>query len=347
MANPCRDNTTGTTFVRPYAMTFPLFHCPGSLAFLDDDPDYLQMLGLMLPDDWNVRLFLRADDCLAQLLEEPASWEADVWAQQQVIDRWRQGATPLVPQVLRYWAEHGHARYALTHACVADYSMPDVDGLQVLAALGDWPGLRMLLTGQADEQIAVEAFNRALIDQFLPKQAPDVSDRLNDVLRGMPSNANTRCSQIWRSTLTPVQNAQLRVPQVEQALRQLVARQGFVEYVVLGDPFGLLGRTADGAVSWLQLEPADGLEELESLAESVGADEATLAEIRYGRQLIDLELGQALGRDGPPQLRPAFALGEEGGLLAALFSVDPAHAPARDTSYAAWRAAQPPREVRS
>ncbi len=327
-------------------MTFPLFHCPGSLAFLDDDPDYLQMLGLMLPQGWNVRLYSRADDCLAQLLQEPPRWEADAWAQQQIIDRWRQGATPLVPQVLRYWADHCQPRYALTHACVVDYSMPDVDGLQVLAALSDWPGLRMLLTGQADEQIAVQAFNRALIDQFLPKQAPDVSERLNDVLRSMPSNANTRCSQIWRSTLTPVQNAQLRVPAVVQALRQLVVQQGFVDHVVLGDPFGVLGRTAEGDVSWLQLEPADGLEELESLAESVGADRATLAEIRYGRQLIDLELGQALGREGSPQLRPAFAIGLDTGLLGALFSVDPAYAPAPATSYGAWLAEQAPRAVR-
>ncbi len=327
-------------------MTFPLFHCPGSLAFLDDDPDYLQMLGLMLPETWNVRLFSRADDCLAQLLQEPPRWEADAWAQQQIIDRWRQGATPLVPQVLRYWAEHGQSRYALTHACVVDYSMPDVDGLQVMAALSDWPGLRMLLTGQADEQIAVQAFNRALIDQFLPKQAPDVSARLNEVLRSMPSNANTRCSQIWRGTLTPVQNAQLRVPAVAQALRQLVGQQRFADYVVLGDPFGILGRTVEGDVSWLQLEPADGLEELESLAESVGADRATLAEIRYGRQLIDLELGQALGREGSPQLRPAFAIGQDTGLLGALFSVDPAYAPGSGTSYGAWLAEQSPRAVR-
>ena len=29
-------------------MTFPLFHRPGTVVFLDDDPDYLEMLALVL-----------------------------------------------------------------------------------------------------------------------------------------------------------------------------------------------------------------------------------------------------------------------------------------------------------
>ncbi|HVR50771.1 MAG TPA: response regulator [Pseudorhodoferax sp.] len=328
-------------------MSLPLFHCPGSFSFLDDDPDYLQMLALMLPASWHVRLHTRVGDCLAQLLPESAAWEDDAWAQQLIIDRWRQGATPLVPQVLAYWAGHAHARYALTHACVVDYSMPEMNGLHALAALSDWPGLRVLLTGQADEQIAVDAFNRALIDQFLPKQAADVAERLLTVLRHMPSNANTRASQIWRGTLTPVQNAQLRVPSTARALQQLLHRQGLVEHVVLGDPYGILGRTAAGEVHWLQLEPVSGLEELEQLAESVGVEPAALEAIRQGRQLIDLELGQALGRDAPPQLQPAFAVGQDSALLGALFTLEAAEAPPAESSYGAWLAQQPERTVRS
>lgn len=328
-------------------MSLLLFHCPGSIAFLDDDVDYLQMLALMLPDVWNVRLFSRPADCLAHLQPEVAQWEADTWTQQQIIDRWRQGATPLLPQVLAYWAEHAHTRYAMTQACVADYSMPDMNGLQVLAELRDWPGLRVLLTGQADEQMAVQAFNRALIDQFLPKQAADVSERLVAMLRNMPANASTRSSQMWRSTLNPAQHAQLRVPAVARALQNQLLHLGLVEHVVVGDPFGVLGRTAAGAVLWLQLEPVSGLEELEVLAESVGADAGTLQEIRLGRQLIDLELGQALGRAGAPQLRPAFTLGDDGHLLGAVFRVDAALAPDPRTGYDAWLAAQPLRHVRS
>ena len=66
-------------------MTFPLFHSPGTVVFLDDDPDYLEMLALVLPRHWHLRLFLRPTDCIAHLLQEPPFWEADAWNQQQLI----------------------------------------------------------------------------------------------------------------------------------------------------------------------------------------------------------------------------------------------------------------------
>jgi CheY-like chemotaxis protein len=326
-------------------MSLPLFHIPGSIAFLDDDADYLQMLALVVPAQWHVKLYSRCDDCIVQLQQEPPLWEADAWAQQQMIDVWRQLGTPLVPQILRYWAEHAPSRYALTQVFVVDYSMPQMNGLQVLDELADWPGLRVLLTGQADEQIAVQAFNRGLIDQFLPKQAPDIAERLIEALARMQANAGGRFSQIWRGTLTPVQNALLRVPSIARALRNLLGDR-WVEYVVIGEPFGVLGRAADGTVGWLQMEPVSGLEELEALAESIGTDQYTLADIRSGTKLIDLELGQALGREGAPLLRPAFAIDRDEALLGALFPVDAA-LDAKVEGYRAWLAAQSPRAVRS
>ena len=44
-----------------------------------------------------------------------------------------------------------------------------LDTPQALSELRDWPGARVLLTGQADEQIAVQAFNRGLIEQFIAR----------------------------------------------------------------------------------------------------------------------------------------------------------------------------------
>ncbi len=33
-------------------MSFPLYHRPGTVAFLDDDPAYLEMLADVMPRDW-------------------------------------------------------------------------------------------------------------------------------------------------------------------------------------------------------------------------------------------------------------------------------------------------------
>jgi len=81
------------------------------------------------------------------------------------------------------------------------------------------------------------------------------------------------------------------------------------------------------------------------LAESIGTDQYTLADIRSGHKLIDLELGQALGREGAPLLRPAFAIDRDEALLGALFPVDTG-LEAKVEGYRAWLTAQSPRAVR-
>jgi CheY-like chemotaxis protein len=323
-------------------MSFPIFHRPGTVVFLDDDPDYLEMLAMVLPRHWHVKLFLRPVECINYLQQEPPFWEADAWNQQQLIDQWRAGK-PLIPQVLGYWSKYTE-RYALTRVCVVDYSMPAMDGLQALGELGDWPGSRVLLTGQADEQVAVRAFNRGLIDQFIAKQTPDISRRLIEAVEHLLSTPNPRHAQTWRASLGPAQNALLRIPSVARDLASFAAKR-WIEHVVIGDPFGVLGMDASGNVSWLQLETQDGLNALAELAELEGVKPAGLEDIRSGRKLANLELRQALGRTEAPELTAAFPVGQDASLLGAVFSVDPAHCPDPANSYSSWLARQDKRNV--
>lgn len=323
-------------------MSFPLFHRPGTVVFLDDDPDYLEMLALVLPRQWHVKLFLRPVECINYLQQEPPFWEADAWNQQQLIDQWRQGKR-LIPQILGYWSKYTE-RYALTRVCVVDYSMPGMDGLQALGELVDWPGSRVLLTGQADEQVAVRAFNRGLIDQFIAKQTPDISRRLIEAVEHLLGTPNARHAQTWRVTLGPEQNAILRTPSVGRDLASFAARR-WVEHVVIGDPFGVLGMDAAGNVSWLQLETSEGLKAQAELAELEGVPPSGLDEIRHGRKLADLELRQGLGREDPPTLAPAFPVGQDATLLAALFAVESPLCPDPGNSYSSWLARQGARRV--
>jgi CheY-like chemotaxis protein len=323
-------------------MSFPLFQRPGTVVFLDDDPDYLEMLALVLPRHWRVLLFLRPSDCINYLQQEPPFWEADSWNQQQLVDQWRDGK-PLIPQILSYWARYTE-RYALARVCVVDYSMPAMDGLQALAELVDWPGSRVLLTGQADEQVAVRAFNRGLIDQFIAKQTPDISRRLIDAVELLLKTPNARHALTWRATLTPEQNALLRQPSIGRELEEFTAAR-WVEYVVIGAPFGILGMDASGAVGWLQLETGQGRKALAELAEIEGLPAPLAEDIRQGRRLADLELRQALGHANPVQVATAFPIGQDGELVGALFTIGPEHGPHADNGYSSWLMRQDKRRV--
>ena len=319
------------------SLTLPLVHRPGSILFLDDDTDYLEMLGMVIPAHIQVELFSRPAGFARRMAQEPERWEADAQRQLQMIDRWRNGH-PLLPQILRYWSGQPE-RHRLVQSCVVDYAMPGTDGLAVLNTLLDWPGSRVLLTGQADEQIAVKAFNSGLIDQFVPKQTHDITRHLLSVLRKLAQAPHVRLNTLWRSVLTPEQQSLLQMPSVVQNL-QRYSQTHWVEHVVLGEPFGLLGVDVDGRCEWLQLEPVAGLPALAEVAGSAGLDFETVRAIRAGEQLAAVELHQQLGLTGPVRLARAEPLDEDGLLTSAVFPIDPADHPPLPAYRAALRAAE-------
>lgn len=324
------------------AFHLPLFHRSGSVLFLDDDIDYLDMLGMVMPKHMQVELYSRPPTFVERMREEPARWEADAAQHLQMIERWRQGHH-LMPQVLRYWANNP-ARYQLAQTCVVDYAMPGTDGLKVLATLLDWPGSRILLTGQADEQIAIQAFNAGLIDQFIPKQAPDIAGRVLTALAKLATAPHPRLNTLWRAVLQPAQQSVLQVPSVERALRQF-AQQRWIEYAVLGEPFGLLGLDVQGQCQWLQLEPTGTLNELTELASTAGLDLDVVRAVQTGQLLPAVELHQQLGLRGPIRTATAFDLGGDRLLTAAVFELQDADLPQPIYAYRNFLEAQGSRTI--
>lgn len=324
-------------------MSFHLFRRPGSVFLLDDDPDYLELMGLLLAPEWHVRLFLRPHACLRYMREEQQAWAADCYRQETLVDLWRQGR-PLIPQVLRYWAQHPH-RHALTHVGVSDHTMPGLSGLELFAQLRTgWPGARVLLTGQADERVAVEAFNHGLIDQYIPKQASEMGALLARGLDRLADHCHDRHDAIWRATLRPQQMALFRQGGAGRALKAYMDR-AWVEYVVLGDPFGVLGLDAEGRASWLQFAHRESLHAQAESARAEGASEEALQALRAGQGLVAPALQRALGLENTGPVETPFALDEGGQLLAARFTIDPGLLPEPIQGYRPWLAAQGARHI--
>lgn len=326
-------------------MSFPLYRRPGGVIFLDDDPDYLEMLGEVMPADWAVQLFLRPVACIERLQHDAAQREHDARAQQDIIHRWREGAL-LIPQILRYWQGEGRTRFGLVQVAVVDYAMPAMSGLRMLGELRDWPGARILLTGRADEQLAVSAFNRGLINQFIPKQSPELRLCLTRAIESLRHQPDQRHQQIWCATVSPLQQALLADPDIAQALEALAREHGWTEHVAIGAPFGLLALNARGQASWLQLEPAGSLGDLAEMALSQGWDARLAQDIRSGQRLIDLELQLALGAGHPCRPGDAFVMaGQAGRLYAALFTLGEPFSPGPAHSHARFLASHGQRQL--
>ena len=117
-----------------------------------------------------------------------------------------------------------------------------------------------------------------------------------------------RYNQLWQSTLEPAQVEILRDKSIGEDLHCFLAIN-FVEYMVIGDPFGVLGVDEAGAVTWVQLEPASELAALAELAATHGASAEEVRRIHAGESVTNARLHQTLGDASAARVLPAFSMG--------------------------------------
>lgn len=84
---------------------------------------------------------------------------------------------------------------------VVDYDMPDLNGLEVCQAIKNPYVKKILLTGVADEHIAVEALNNNIIDYYIKKSSPNVFAKINALIRQFQSQYFDELSTVVRKTL--------------------------------------------------------------------------------------------------------------------------------------------------
>lgn len=334
IAKPNFDTPPASDAFKPLkGEQLPLYHRPASVVVASSDREFTDDFLSALPRSTHVEAFTNGLSALRYLLQEPPLWEKDFRAHQTVVDAWREGRS-LIREMLRYWQET-RWRYKLTAVCVMDDAQPDA--LKVLARLRNWPGQKLLAACPANETGAITAFNQGLIDRSVVKGAPSSALEIAQAVGSLHAKPNPRYDQVWRSTLKPEHQAVLGHDGVGEDLHNLL-RTTFVEWVVIGQPFGILGLEPSGAATWLQLEPAHQLEGLAELAEHTGATRAEAAQIRAGQCVTDVELQQALGKSGAARVLPAFYVGRAGSLLAAMHRIDSKVEVATALSHSNWLA---------
>lgn len=257
----------------------PFFH-PTRVVFVDDDPAFLNLLPLRLSDDLP---FLRFDSP-RELFSEFAAGRLqarldldwwDVYPSEAGRDPLEQ-VFSLDPSMIALRV-FNRARFGLVTVLVADYQMPGMTGLELFRALNHLPCKRILLTGQADEALAVGAFNEGLIDLYLPKLHPHLDQELNRAIRRLQFAYLEQATEL----ATRILQASDPVVWVDTAFarlfHQVCEEHAVVEYYLVADPKGYWLLKADGRAEMLLLFTGG---ELDAQATAAVASQAPKGVIR-------------------------------------------------------------------
>ncbi|HEX4325825.1 MAG TPA: response regulator [Burkholderiales bacterium] len=170
-------------------------------------------------------------------------------------------------------------RFMTPAIVLVDYSMPDIDGLAVCAALREKAAQLILFTGQADESVGLAAFNDGLIDYFLPK-GPDAGKMLPKVLeRSMRKYFQGQC-KFAADLIRMNPGSVLNDSALEVLIDRVKGEGGFTEHYYVSNPEGFLLVRADGSAGRLIIETDESMRAHEEAAVDNGAPHSLIESLR-------------------------------------------------------------------
>ncbi|AZL16115.1 response regulator [Rickettsiales endosymbiont of Stachyamoeba lipophora] len=157
-----------------------LFNHPTTVVLIDDNQDYLDALVAVMPDEENVyKLFSNPHQASAYL----ASYKEETTNNPLKIDRNDEEDVIVGLEAQSIYCNlYNPKRFNNISAIIVDYEMYGHTGLDILSKVKDQNIYKILLTGVADEKIAIDAFNKGLIDQYVKKHSFTVVEELRSLI---------------------------------------------------------------------------------------------------------------------------------------------------------------------
>lgn len=296
------------------------FAFPTQVVLVDDDPDFLDGIGLILDQDQACRRFRSALEALDFVNEA----HRFVGFLQRCYTSYRTGpqesdalthidVDKLHLEVLNAF------RFQTCSTVVVDYSMPEMNGLEFLQSLDNPYVRKVLLTGQADMATAVHAFNQQLIDQYIDKHDPQLKQKLNSTLRAFHEQyLHNSFKLLTDPILANNQDRYLLDPQFQAWFARLRDSLHTVEYYLLDTPhcgFLLLDRNAH--CTCMLVWTGDAIDEHLQQLERVRAPAALLDKVRrrellprYDTRATKLSRQHACVKEWSAHYGPAEAAGK-------------------------------------
>jgi CheY-like chemotaxis protein len=132
--------------------------------------------------------------------------------------------------------------------------MPGMNGVEFCRQIKNRDIKKIMLTGEADHNIAVQAFNEGIIDKFIMKGSPDMSQEVNKAIHEMQLKHYIDLSKLLTIAIENNQSAPpsfLNDPEFSKLFYQIIEQNKFIEFYLLENIGNFLLVDIKGRASWL------------------------------------------------------------------------------------------------
>lgn len=278
-------------------MTLPIYQHPTMTVLVDDSPSFLHSLRFQLGAAFPSIGFSDTGAAIAWLRQHSAAPAALAGLLSPSVDTYTLSPQPYnialhVEQVCGI--RNQPQRFLTPSVLVVDYSMPGMDGIQFCEAVRDLPCRKILLTGVADERVAIDAFNRGLIDRYMRKSDAHALDRLEAELTQLQEGYFLARSEALRMLLSLHDYSFVNDPAICALMRELGARHKIVEYYLFKTPPGFLMYDRDARPWLLAVETEQSMNAQFEIALDGGAPASLLEALEQRRVVPNFSDGDGM-----------------------------------------------------
>lgn len=166
-------------------------------------------------------------------------------------------------------------RFSQVSTIIVDYDMPGIGGLELCARVKTPLIQKILLTGAADDHLAVQAFNQGLIQQFISKADENMPKKLNRaVLEAQNKYFVTSVEEINNLIMkSSPHSSALKEQSFSTLFNSLVHRYDIVEHYLFEDYGSFLMIDSNGKPYGLFIYPEQDINDMaEEAEETEGVD---------------------------------------------------------------------------
>ncbi len=261
-------------------MHLPIYHHPSLTVLIDDSDTFLRSLSFQLDPSLASKAFHDTRSALDWLSGQAGAPDATLCAS---FDTYPGAAEQCnvafdVDQIHRISFQP--QRFLTPSVLVVDYSMPQMNGVELCEALRHLPCKKILFTGVADEKVAVDAFNRGLIDRYIKKSDDNALDKLETEILALQQEYFAARSDPLRDLLAVHNYRFVSDPVFSAVVRDILAREQIVEYYLFPNPSGMLMYDSQGKAQLLVVETEASMNAHYEMACDNDAPESLLAALR-------------------------------------------------------------------
>jgi CheY-like chemotaxis protein len=179
-------------------------------------------------------------------------------------------------------------RFEEISTVIVDHSMPGISGLQLCRQIKDPHIQKILLTGVADEHIAIHAFNEGIIHHYIRKQDLDMGEQLNQAVEASQWRYFNKLSEVAIKAITSADNTVQAIvdPHFQNFFKKLMKQGKFREVYLCESMGSYLLLTEEGAAHGLVVNNEDQLEMGADSGEALNVDPSILQQLKERKKMM-------------------------------------------------------------